>query len=427
MLYNSTIMIQEQLTRFQKLFKAIKELNNSGDSDSYLQSILSHAVDLTETETASILAYNPATRDLRFVVVPWFHRDALKGEKVPLEGSAAGKVIRENKPLILSDTRHNKSHFDESDRLSNFQTQSLVAVPIILHGQTVGVLEVLNKNNNADYTEDDVTILEMLASLAALAMQNRTAENPSTDSADRAELDRLKSDFIAITSHELRTPLGLIIGHSTFLREIVTSEFHEQLDTIIRNASRLKEIIESLSNVDNIQAGAARIRQGEFSIQSIIEDVASSFAGLANEKNVSFKLQLPASDLRIEADQAKINVALSNIIKNAVMFSNPGGEIDINAKSIPGFVEVSIADYGLGIPEKDLPYVFDRFYQVEGHLTRKHGGMGLGLSVAKSMIEIHGGTISVASIEGKGSKFTFTLPTQVKQPVSPQSAFLPEE
>jgi two-component system sensor histidine kinase VicK len=117
----------------------------------------------------------------------------------------------------------------------------------------------------------------------------------------------------------------------------------------------------------------------------------------------------------VDGDASKIGVALSNLIKNSTAFTDAQGHVFVVAEKIPGYVKVSVIDDGIGIPSKDLPRIFDRFYQVESHLTRKHGGMGLGLSVAKVMVELHGGRIWAESVEGKGSNFTFILPVDSGQ------------
>ena len=132
----------------------------------------------------------------------------------------------------------------------------MLAVPVAYKGNTIGVLEVVNKVDSTHYTEDDVTILEILALYAAMALWNSSLEEQIKNTRNEfADLDRLKSNFIAITSHELRTPLGLILGHATFLREMIDEEHRDPMETIIRNATRLKEIIESLTEVDNYEAG----------------------------------------------------------------------------------------------------------------------------------------------------------------------------
>ncbi len=410
----------------RRLIEIARQAGNSSEPGSYLQSILSAGVELTQSETASIMEYDPAARELRFAAVPWFHQDSLRPVKVPLEGSAAGWVIQTGQPLIIPDMARDSRHFRMADQASEYKTRSLLAVPLLEHGQPIGVLEVLNKEGEADYTDNDVTILETLAALACLTIRKEALERQAhAAKAETTELDRLKNDFIAITSHELRTPLGLIIGHATFLRESVPQELRDQVDTIIRNSTKIKEIIETLTDVDNYRSGSASLRQGRVSITQLVNDVAASFQELARHRDVSLLVnpdatQRPAggaveradNDLPIEADAGKITIALSNLVKNAITFSKPGGHVRIETEAVPGFAKVSVIDDGLGIPAKDLPRIFERFFQVESHLTRRHSGMGLGLAVAKVMIEMHGGRIWAESMEGKGSTFSFLLPME---------------
>jgi signal transduction histidine kinase len=292
-------------------------------------------------------------------------------------------------------------------------------------GDTIGVLEVVNKGDNAHYTEDDATILEILALYAAMIVWNSGLERQIQNTRNEfTELDRMKSDFIAITSHELRTPLGLILGHATFLRELISEEQREPVDIIIRNGTRLKEIIESLTEVDNYEAGLARIRQNLISIPAIVREVVSSFQDMAASKNITLEEDIRDEDLQVEADANKITVAISNLIRNALTFTNEGGQVQVTVESVTGHVQVSVKDNGIGIPASDLGRVFDRFFQVESHLTRRYTGMGLGLSVAKSMIELHGGRIWVESVEGRGSTFSFLLPLRPSQVKPAEKAFI---
>jgi signal transduction histidine kinase len=303
-----------------------------------------------------------------------------------------------------------------------------MAVPIIYHGEKLGVLEVVNKLEQTDYTEEDRIILETLASQAAMALQNlRLGTRVKTYQDQITQLDRMKSSFIGIASHELRTPLGLILGYSTFLREIIQPDYRPQLDIIHRNAMRLKEIIDNLANMDNLQRGVASVRAHTISVRRLIEEVVDSFQSEANHKRLTLHFDPPQNDLIVEGDSPKISIALGNMVTNAITFTNPGGHIDVVAVSIPGHVKVSVIDNGIGIPANDLPHIFDRFYQVESHLTRKHGGMGLGLSVSKVMIEMHGGRIWAESMEGKGSTFTFLLPVKSDRVVLSGDPSIPDK
>jgi signal transduction histidine kinase len=397
--------------RFERLIDLTRSLSAAQDVDSYLQTLLSAAVELTDSETASILEYDREADELRFRATPWFHSDVLTPVCVPINTSAAGWVVRKATPLIIADVSKDERHFRQVDVLSKFKTRSLLAAPLKYRNKIIGVFEALNKTNDAHYTEVDVTILETLASLAVSAMQNDMLEQRiKTSYNEVAALDRLKSDFIAITSHELRTPLGLILGHATFLRELLEGQHFEQVDAIIRNSTKLKDIIENLSNVDNYQSGAARIRQRQISMASVTADVVASFQEIAKQKNITMRADLDEDELLVEADGSKIAIAISNLIKNAITFTDQGGQILITAEAVPNHVKISVIDNGIGIPPADLPRIFERFFQVESHLTRRHGGMGLGLSVAKAMIEMHGGRIWAESVAGRGSNFTFLLP-----------------
>ncbi len=418
--YNLTIgeNHMDQIKILDRLLEITRNLSTTVDLETYVQSILSAAAELTESESASIMEYDAVKQEFFFRFVPWFHREAIKDARVPLNGSIAGWIFLHEKPLAVPDAKSDSRHYSKIDELSNFTTRSLMGVPLVLHGRPVGVFEVFNKSNQAEYTESDILLMETLASLASTAMQNSILERSAQSSIDGArELDRLKSEFIAITSHELRTPLGLILGHSTFLRELIGDEYHEQVDAIIRNATRLKEIIESLSNVDNHQTGGATLREGRASISRIIQDAALSFHEMAIQNKVVLKVEVPENDdLAVNIDAAKIAITVSNIVKNAIAFCNNGGQVTIRGERQQDSVKVSVEDNGVGIPLKDIPHVFERFYQVESHLTRKHGGMGLGLSVAKGMVEMHGGRIWVESMEGVGSTFTFILPVDAPEP-----------
>lgn len=401
----------ERIDHLERLLEVVRGLTTAPDLEAFLQTVINEATELTDSELASILEYDEDAEELRFLAMHWFQRDLLRPVGVPLDGSAAGWVYRRGQPLIIQDVRADQRHFKVVDRVTKHVTHSLVAVPLMVRGEVIGVLEALNKKDNAHYTEEDLTILETLAALAAQAIQNVSLQRKVRATAiELAELERLKTDFIAIASHELRTPLGLILGHATFLRELSGEQYGEQLDMIIRNATKLKTIVESLSDVDNIQNGAARVRNQTVSLSRIIDEVIDTFQAEANLRNITLKSEGGESPFHLDADAVKLSIALSNLVKNALQFTESGGHVTIRVEEDAGYYKVTVMDDGIGIPARDLPRVFERFFQVETHLTRRYGGMGLGLAVAKAMIELHGGRIWAESTEGKGSKFTFLVP-----------------
>ena len=414
--HQTTLSSAERTRRAERLLEICLTLSTSLDLEPFLYMVIAAANELTNCETASILEPEEGGEQLHFLALPWFHREILTPVKVPVQASVAGWVFENGKPAVIPNVSAEPRHFKGADKATNFVTHNLMAVPITFQGEKLGVLEVVNKTSGAHYTEEDLTILETLAAQAAIAIQNKRLASKEKKSLEQmAQLELMKSDFIAIASHELRTPLGLILGHATFLREVIPPEFHAQLDTIIRNAMRLRGIIDSLATMDNIQVGNSGLHIRPVSVTRIVEDVMVSYNQEAQKKHIAMRADTGKGDLLVEGDASKISVAITNVVKNALDFTNPGGHVSIVAEQIPSYVKVSVVDDGIGIPAKDLAHIFERFYQVESHLTRKHGGMGLGLSVAKVMTEMHGGRIWAESVEGKGCNITLLLPVSQDQ------------
>jgi signal transduction histidine kinase len=398
---------------FESLLALSRQLSDSLALEPYLQSIIEHTCQLVDSEVGSILLYEEESGLLKFVAIPPTQSQILKRLRVPLECSIAGQAYTQAQPIIVQNGNDKGDIFREVDRALNFKSRSILAVPVIYRGNTLGVLEAVNKRNNANYTGDDVTILETLATYAAIAIFSSTLLDEANEAYEyMKDFERQKADFIAITSHELRTPLGLILGHAAFLHELPQDDrTRQQLNVIIHSANRLKKIFNDISNINNNKKGLTKIKWQRVSINKLIGDVCQSFVSRAQEKNISLTHNVPERDLTARMDIEKIDIAISNLIENAITYSSQGGHVLVTAEELPGYVKISVIDDGIGIPAKDLNKVFEQFYQVQSHTTRCHGGMGLGLSVAKVMVEIHGGQIWVESVLGKGSNFSILLPT----------------
>lgn len=398
--------------RYERLSALSRTLGGPGTLTSLLRQVIAAARDLTRSEAAFVLKLDEGARTLSLLAAPPGHRPTPSGAPIMLDQSAAGRAIMERRPILLSETSAEADPLGKDDLALTANTRSVLAVPLMVRGNPLGALLATNKSGS-DYTGEDSAILEILAAPTALALENTGLERRlDLSSTAYADLDRLKTDFIAITSHELRTPLGLILGHATFLRELLGPQYREQLEVIIKNASRLKEIVENLANMDNFKTGGARLHLQPFALQDLLDEVLDSYADSANKRSIDLRTESGPRDLIVQADRTKITIALGNLIRNALAFTDAGGHVLVKCESLQQFAKVSVVDDGVGIPAKDLPRVFDRFFQVESHLTRHHSGMGLGLSVAKAMIELHGGRIWVESTEGKGSSFSFLLPCQ---------------
>jgi signal transduction histidine kinase len=411
--------------RLERLLESSRTLSSTLELGPLLQSIVEVAMELTDSEAVSILLYDAATAELRFETVPGVQGTDLQKLSVPLENSVAGWIFTHTKPMVVQDAATDPRVYRKVDRALHFQTRSLLGLPLRIRAETIGVIEAVNKRGSAHYTEDDLQVLETLAAQAAIAIENaRLLARLQEANAELMRLDRMKSDFIAIASHELRTPLGLILGHATFLKEVVPPDYAEQMDVIIKGSMRLKSIVEDMSTISHKEEGQSRVRRELFSMTKLVIDAVSRFQESAVEKQIELGCDVPENDpLMIEADREKIEVALGNLVRNAITFTDSQGQVGLKAESEGGYVKVFVVDTGIGIPAGEVDRIFDRFYQVESHLTRRHGGMGLGLSIAKAMVEMHNGQIWVESKEGTGSLFCIILPVNERQASSAARVF----
>lgn len=406
-----------QAERLQRILEISQTLTSTFDLDELLHLILSAATELTDTEAGSILLLNESGTELRFAASNGSVSAKLANLRVPISGSLAGSILLAGKPMVIDDVQRDPRHFPGIDEQLDFQSRSLLGVPLMLRERPIGVLEALNKHHNAAFTEEDGQLLMTFAAQAAVAIDNaRLVTALQKAYAQLNQVDQIKSNFIAIASHELRTPLGLILGYAALLKDDVKPDAQAQLDVVLNSALKLRALIDDMVNVQHIEEGQAPLDLTEFVLQDLIRDAAAALQELAAAKEHQVTLDLPAAAVTIKADRAKLTLALNNLLANAIKFTDPGGHILLALHTSDGEAEVHVADTGSGIPADEIERIFERFYQVEPHLTRRHGGLGLGLTIAKGMIELHGGRIWCESGVGLGSRFSFTVPIDGPRP-----------
>jgi len=228
------------------------------------------------------------------------------------------------------------------------------------------------------------------------------------------ELDRMKSEFLSTAAHELRTPLTSIVGFSEILlkRKLDEERSNRFLKIINEESVSLAGLINDLLDVSRIESGKGfKIKKAPTDLRGIILENVDLFKSQTDKH--TFKVDVPDGLAKIELDKDKIDQVMENLLSNAVKFSPQGGKITVSLDKTDEKVKVAITDTGMGIPEKDLPHIFEKFYRVEVASIQAIGGTGLGLGIVKYIVESHGGKISVESETGRGSTFSFTLPTKL--------------
>ena len=226
-------------------------------------------------------------------------------------------------------------------------------------------------------------------------------------------LERVRSDFVANVSHELKTPLTSIKGFVETLLEGAIEDkknSREFLRVIQEQANRLESLINDLLDLASLEERGVFLREQEVNLKELADKILAGFEAQLKKKEVEARNEL-LEHLIVKADKDKIEQVFTNLIDNAVKFNRPKGSIKIYARELPdNKIKVSVADSGWGIPSRDVPRIFERFYRVDKARSRALGGTGLGLSIVKHIIELHGGSIDVESSEGLGSEFSFILP-----------------
>lgn len=226
------------------------------------------------------------------------------------------------------------------------------------------------------------------------------------------ELDRLKDELIANVSHELRTPLTIAKSAIEIAsKEDDVKEARSVLNTGREALIRQNFIIGNLVEVAELQRGEFRLKPETLDMQHLLTLAVKGVDSAAKKKNLELRLSIEDDVPRVWGDFRALQKAVLNLLDNAIKFNQPKGTVVVKARGVEDLVEVSIEDTGIGIPEEEQSRVFDRFYQVNGSLTRHYGGTGMGLAVVRKIVKAHGGDIRVESEPGKGSRFTFTVPT----------------
>jgi two-component system phosphate regulon sensor histidine kinase PhoR len=232
------------------------------------------------------------------------------------------------------------------------------------------------------------------------------------DMTEIRRLETMRRDFVANVSHELKTPLTSIKGFIETLLEGALEDKENSrnfLKIIQDHAERLNNLINDLLDLSHLESKEIRLEKAEVNLRALSDDILNAFKSHLKKKAITAVNDLPAT-LAIQADKPKIEQVLTNLIDNAIKFNKEKGSIRIYAQDSQDTIKVTVEDSGTGIPPKDVPRIFERFYRVDKARSRSLGGTGLGLSIVKHIVELHGGSVGVESTEGLGSKIFFTLP-----------------
>jgi len=227
---------------------------------------------------------------------------------------------------------------------------------------------------------------------------------------DLAQADKLRRNLTADVAHELRTPISVVRGKLEGILDGVYPATSEHLEPVLEEIKLLTQLVEDLGLLALAEAGQLTLERQATNLGDLLQDAQVNFGPQADDRGVTLALDLPSGLPKVMADRRRIAQVIGNLLINALRHTPAGGCVTLSAEAQEGMIEISVADTGAGIPPEDLPYIFERFWRGEKSRSRTGGGTGLGLTIARQLVQVHGGKIGVESTLGQGSKFWFTLP-----------------
>ena len=352
----------------------------------------------------------------RFVTGVGFETEVIeylrgRGEFVPDAGTLAGRVLAAKAPVQIANLHTDPGY---TVKVLSPRLRRGLGVPLLRDGVPVGTIHVFWAEEG-EVPPKFVRLLQTFADQAVIAIENVRLFNEIQDKSRQLEVaNKHKSEFLANMSHELRTPLNAIIGFSEALKEGMFGEMNakqaEYVDDIHTSGKHLLSLINDILDLSKVEAGRMELDLVEFDVPTALQNSLTLVRERAQRHGIKLSLEIDAAVGAFRADERKFKQILLNLLSNAVKFTPEGGRVGVSAGRANGALVVAVSDTGVGIAPEDQAAVFEEFRQVGRDYTSKAEGTGLGLALTRRFVELHGGSIEVASEPGKGSTFTFRLP-----------------
>jgi len=404
----------DELTALGEVGRA---LSSTLDVDVVLNTIVTRANDLIGADGCTIFEYDEAAEQ--------FHLRATRNLEPRLVELARGTPLRrgdqgilgrlpsDRQPVQVPDISVGSYSSPISAALIDAGYRAVVAVPLIREDHLIGAL-AMNRKTPGEFSPETIELLQTFATQSALAIQNARLFREIEEKSRQLEVaSQHKSEFLANMSHELRTPLNAIIGFSEVLAEKMFGELNEKQEEyskdIHASGQHLLSLINDILDLSKIEAGRMELELSDFHLPTALDSALTLVRERAGRRGIALHTNIDCRLGHIQADERKVRQVVLNLLSNAIKFTPEGGRIEVGAVPKDGLIEISVGDTGVGIALEDQEAVFEEFRQV-GTADKKVEGTGLGLTLCRKFVELHGGRIWVKSELGVGSTFTFTLP-----------------
>jgi len=405
----------EQLTALGEVGRAV---SSTLDLETVLTTIVSRAVQLSGLDGGVVFEYDEGTEEFvqRAATDPGGAlAEARRTTRIRKGEGVLGRTAITLEPVQVPDITMPGAYESRlRENLIESGIRAILAVPMVREGRLIGCLAV-TRNQPGDFPAETIELLRTFATQSALAIQNARLFHEIEDKSRQLEAaSRHKSEFLANMSHELRTPLNAVIGFSEVLLQKMFGELNEKQDEYLKDiyasGQHLLSLINDILDLSKIEAGRMELAPAPFHLPTALENAVTLVKERAGRHGIALQLDIDPQLGELVGDERKVKQVLLNLLSNAVKFTPEGGGISLKASRTDGAVEIAVTDTGVGIAPEDQAAIFEEFRQVGSDDARKLEGTGLGLTLAKKFVELHGGRIWVQSELGRGSTFTFTLP-----------------
>jgi two-component system, NtrC family, sensor kinase len=407
----------EQLTALGEVGRAV---SSTLDLETVLTTIVARAVELSRLDGGVVFEYDEGAQEFvqrGATETGGALAEARRATRIPKGEGVLGRTALTLEPVQVPDITVVGAYESRlRENLIESGIRAILAVPMVREGRLIGCLGV-TRNRSGEFPPETIELLRTFATQSALAIQNaRLYRELEQKSRELEAASRHKSEFLANMSHELRTPLNAIIGFSEVLAERMFGEVNEKqaeyLQDILSSGRHLLSLINDILDLSKVEAGRLELELGRFNLPTALDNALTLVRGRATRHGITLSQRVAEGVGDIVADERKVKQIVLNLLANAVKFTPEGGRVGVTATAAGGVITISVSDTGIGIAPEDQGAIFEEFRQVGRDDTRKQEGTGLGLTLAKKFVELHGGRIWVQSEVGQGSTFTFTLPGQ---------------
>lgn len=406
------------------MYDAARRVSSTLNLQECLQRILEEAMKVLEVERVSLMFMEEGKGELIIKVARGLEEEIVRSTRVKVGENVSGWIAKEGQPLLIKDIEED-SRFVPRDS-KKYYTSSLLSVPLKIEGKILGVINVNNKISREPFNEDDLGLLTGLADEASLAIEKvllheqvkRRAEELTALTERLERLNEAKTELVSTISHELRTPLTSIKEAISLVLEGAVGDINKEQEKFLqmaaKNVDRLVNLTDSLLDLSRVGTVKVEMRRELVNITHIANEVIASLKMQADRRKITLQNCCPGSLPQIYADRGRMTRVFTNLLGNALKFTPQGGSVTVEGEDIGEDLRIDVIDTGEGIPADKFEIIFDKYAQLDGSFLKGEKGAGLGLAIAKDIVKSHKGSIWVESELGKGSKFSFTLPRDLR-------------